>query len=56
MLKVGIVGMGVIGRASREAIERGIPGRRAGRRDACASPRRRGYPALPLPDLIERAI
>jgi aspartate dehydrogenase len=53
MLKVGIVGMGVIGRRVAEAISRGIPGTTL----AGASTRRAetaaGFPTLPLDRLIE---
>ena len=55
MLKVGIVGMGVIGRRVAEAVSRGIPGTTlvgvTVRQPATAA----GYPALALDELIERA-
>ena len=55
MLRVGIVGMGVIGRRVAEAVSRGMPGTAlAGvtvRKAATAGP----FPALPLPALIERS-
>ena len=55
MLRVGIVGMGVIGHRVAEAVRRGIPGiALAGvtvRKAATAGP----FPALPLPALIERS-
>jgi aspartate dehydrogenase len=55
MLKVGIVGMGVIGRRVADALTRGIPGTRlvgvCVRQPATAT----GYPVLALDDLIERA-
>ncbi len=55
MLKVGIVGMGVIGRRVAEALTRGIPGTTlvgvSVRQPATAA----GYPVLALDDLIERA-
>jgi aspartate dehydrogenase len=55
MLKVGIVGMGVIGRRVADALTRGIPGTTlAGvsvRRPATAG----AYPVLALDELIERA-
>jgi aspartate dehydrogenase len=55
MLKVGIVGMGVIGRRVADAVSRGIPGTTlvgvTVRQPATAA----GYPALALDELIERA-
>ncbi|HWN12534.1 MAG TPA: aspartate dehydrogenase [Candidatus Dormibacteraeota bacterium] len=55
MLKVGIVGMGVIGRHVADALTRGIPGTTlvgvSVRQPATAT----GYPALALDELIERA-
>jgi aspartate dehydrogenase len=55
MIKVGIVGMGVIGSRIATAIERGLPGiALAGvsvRREAAAA----GRPAFPLPTLIQRS-
>ena len=55
MLKVGIVGMGVIGRRVADAVSRGIPGTTlvgvTVRQPATAA----GYPALGLDELIERA-
>jgi aspartate dehydrogenase len=55
MLKVGIVGMGVIGHRVAEALTRGIPGTAlvgvSVRNTATAG----AYPVRPLPELIERA-
>ena len=55
MLKVGIVGMGVIGRHVADALTRGIPGTTlvgvSVRQPATAT----GYPVLALDELIERA-
>jgi len=55
MLKIGIVGMGVIGRHVADAVTRGIPGTAlvgvSVREPATAS----GYPVLALEELIERA-
>jgi aspartate dehydrogenase len=55
MLKVGIVGMGVIGRRVADAVSRGIPGTTlvgvTVRQPATAA----GYPTLALDELIERA-
>ena len=55
MLKVGIVGMGVIGRRVADAVTRGIAGTTlvgvSVREPATAA----GYPVLPLDELIERA-
>ena len=55
MLKVGIVGMGVIGRQVADAVTRGIAGTTlvgvSVREPATAT----GYPVLPLDELIERA-
>lgn len=55
MLKVGIVGMGVIGRRVADALTRGIPGTTlvgvSVRQPATAT----GYPVLALDELIERA-
>jgi aspartate dehydrogenase len=55
MLKVGIVGMGVIGRHVADALTRGIPGTTlvgvSVRQPATAT----GYPMLALDELIERA-
>ena len=55
MLKVGIVGMGVIGRRVADAVSRGIPGTTlvgvTVRQPATAA----GFPALALDELIERA-
>lgn len=55
MLRVGIVGMGVIGHRVAEAVSRGIPGMALSgvtvRKTATAGP----FPALPLPALIERS-
>ncbi|HZP38256.1 MAG TPA: aspartate dehydrogenase [Methylomirabilota bacterium] len=55
MLKVGIVGMGVIGHRIAEALTRGIPGTAltgvSVRRPESAA----GYPAVALEDLIERS-
>ena len=55
MLKVGIVGMGVIGRRVAAAVTRGIAGTTlvgvSVREPATAA----GYPVLPLDELIERA-
>jgi aspartate dehydrogenase len=55
MLKIGIVGMGVIGRRVADAVARGIAGTTlvgvSVREPATAA----GYPVLPLDELIERA-
>src|SRR5882724_11544972 len=55
MLKVGIVGMGVIGHRVAEALTRGIPGTAlvgvSVRNPATAG----AYPVRPLPELIERS-
>lgn len=55
MLKIGIVGMGVIGRRVADAVTRGIPGTTlvgvSVRQTATAA----GHPVLPLDELIERA-
>jgi aspartate dehydrogenase len=55
MLKIGIVGMGVIGRRVADAVTRGIAGPAlvgvSVREPATAA----GYPVLPLDELIERA-
>src|SRR5258705_5712623 len=55
MLKIGIVGMGVIGHRVAEALVRGIPGTAlvgvSVRQAATAG----SYPVLPLPTLIERS-
>jgi aspartate dehydrogenase len=55
VLRVGIVGMGVIGHRVAEAVSRGIPGTALSgvtvREAATAGP----FPALPLPTLIERS-
>jgi aspartate dehydrogenase len=55
MLKIGIVGMGVIGHRVADALTRGIPGTTLVgvhvRKPATAG----AYPVLPLPALIERA-
>jgi aspartate dehydrogenase len=55
VLKIGIVGMGVIGRRVADALTRGIPGVTlvgvSVREPATAT----GYPVLPLDQLIERA-
>jgi aspartate dehydrogenase len=55
ILKIGIVGMGVIGHRVAEAVTRGIPGTTlvgvSVRNPATAG----GFPVLPLPTLIERS-
>jgi aspartate dehydrogenase len=55
MLKIGIVGMGVIGHRVAEAVTRGIPGTTlegvSVRKPATAG----SFPVLPLPTLIERS-
>ena len=55
MLKIGIVGMGVIGHRVAEAVTRGIPGTTlegvSVRKPATAG----AFPVLPLPTLIERS-
>jgi aspartate dehydrogenase len=55
VLKVGIVGMGVIGHRVADAVTRGIPGTAlvgvSVRKPVSAG----GYPVLPLPTLIDRA-
>lgn len=55
MVNVGIVGMGVIGRAVARAIERGVPGVALAGVTVRDPARAAGYRALPLPELIERS-
>ena len=55
MVNVGIVGMGVIGRAVARAIERGVPGVALAGVTVRDPARSAGYRAVALPDLIERA-
>jgi aspartate dehydrogenase len=52
---VGIVGMGVIGRAIARAITAGIPGIALAGVTVRDPAKAAGYPALALPDLIQRA-
>jgi aspartate dehydrogenase len=55
MVKVGIVGMGVIGTQIAKAIDNGIPGVALAGVAVRSPVKAGGYPALALPDLIERA-
>ena len=55
MVKVGIVGMGVIGRAVARAIEAGLPGVALAGVTVRDPARATGYPAVPLAELIERS-
>jgi aspartate dehydrogenase len=55
VLKVGIVGMGVIGRAVARAIEAGLPGVALAGVTVRDPARATGYCAVPLPELIERS-
>ena len=55
MLKIGIVGMGVIGHRVAEALTRGIPGTVLTGVSVRSATTAGGYPVLPLPTLIERA-
>jgi len=55
MLKVGIVGMGVIGHRIAEAITRGIPGTALAGVSVRRPESAPGYPVLPLDELIERS-
>jgi aspartate dehydrogenase len=55
MLKIGIVGMGVIGHRVAEALTRGIPGAVLVGVSVRNATTAGGYPVLPLPTLIERA-
>src|SRR4029077_5970672 len=55
MLKVGIVGMGVIGRRVADAGSRGIPGTTLVGGPGRQPPTAAGYPVLALDELIERA-
>src|SRR5262245_23028563 len=55
VLKVGIVGMGVIGRAVARAIETGLPGVALAGVTVRDPARATGYRAVPLPELIERS-
>jgi len=55
MVKVGIVGMGVIGRAVAHAIETGLPGVALAGVTVRDPARAAGYRAVPLPELIERS-
>ena len=54
MLKVGIVGMGVIGHRIAAAITRGLPGTTLAGVHVLRPASAAGYPALPLDELIER--
>ena len=55
MVKVGIVGMGVIGRAVARAIEAGLPGVALAGVTVRDPARDTGYRAVPLAELIERS-
>ena len=55
MIKVGIVGMGVIGSHLAKAIDNGIPGIALVGVTVRTPIRAAGYPSLPLGELIERA-
>ena len=55
MVKVGIVGMGVIGRAVARAIEAGLPGVALAGVTVRDPARATGYAAVPLAELIERS-
>ena len=55
MLKIGIVGMGVIGHRVAEALTRGIPGAVLVGVSVRNATTAGGYPVLSLPTLIERA-
>src|SRR6201988_4546069 len=55
MLKIGIVGMGVIGHRVAEALTRGIPGTVLVGVTVRNATSAGGYPARPLPTLLERA-
>ena len=55
MLKVGIVGMGVIGTNIAKAITAGIPGVTLAGVHVRDQATARGYPAFPLPELVQRS-
>ncbi|MBI2524757.1 MAG: aspartate dehydrogenase [Candidatus Rokubacteria bacterium] len=55
MIRVGVVGMGVIGRAVARAVTAGIPGIALAGVSVRDPAKAAGYPALPLPELIRRA-
>ena len=55
MRSVGIVGMGVIGRAIARAVTAGIPGIGLAGVTVRDPAKAAGYPALPLPELIRRS-
>ena len=55
MIKVGIIGMGVIGRAVAKAITGDMPGVALAGVTVRDPAKAAGYPALPLPRLIERS-
>ena len=55
MVKVGIVGMGVIGRAVARALEAGLPGVALAGVTVRDPARATGYRAVPLAELIERS-
>jgi aspartate dehydrogenase len=55
MLKIGIVGMGVIGRRVADAVTRGFPGTTLVGVSVREAATAAGYPVLPLDELIERA-
>jgi aspartate dehydrogenase len=55
MIKVGIVGMGVIGTQIAKAIDNGIPGVALVGATVRSPVKAGGYPALALPDLIRRS-
>jgi aspartate dehydrogenase len=55
MLKIGIVGMGVIGRRVAEAVRHGIPGTTLAGVSVRTPATADGFPSLSLPTLIERS-
>ena len=55
MLKIGIVGMGVIGRRVAEAVSRGVPGTTLVGVSVRKSETAAGFPVLPLDALVERS-
>src|SRR3990172_1748708 len=55
MIAVGIVGMGVIGRAIARAVTTDLPGVTLAGVTVRAPAKAAGYPALPLPELIRRS-
>jgi aspartate dehydrogenase len=55
LLKIGIVGMGVIGRRVAEAVSRGVPGTTLVGVSVRKPETAAGFPALPLDALVERS-